>query len=246
MDSIIDFLKQWDLLGFVFAGLISLIITLIYNAIKSLVCMKRKPYNISKKLVSTTVYDNREEGDFSITVKYRGEYYNSPLTLLRIRLLNDGQNDFFFSQRCSRPICISIPDIGIVDYYTEADSDIQPVLKCENGKYLLSWSLLKVDESIDLIFVAKTSKLSMSDIDFDIRADGLNRIKSPEYRVWPQLWPILLASLLMGVCFAIFAPSKPTFLPFMSERTFWLIMLAGVDLLFIILVLIQRIQWLKE
>ena len=207
--------------------------------------MKRKPYNISKKLVSTTVYDNREEGDFSITVKYRGEYFNSPLTLLRIRLLNDGQNDFFFSQRCSRPICISIPDIGIVDYYTEADSDIQPVLKCENGKYRLSWSLLKVDESIDIVFVAKTSKISMSDIDFDIRADGINRIKSPEYRVWPQLWPILIASALMGLLILLI-PSKSMIFPFMSERLFCFIVVIGADLLFIILTLIRRIQWLKE
>ena len=47
MKSFIDFLQQWDLLGFTIAAIISLLIGLLFKGIKNLISMKRKPYNIS-------------------------------------------------------------------------------------------------------------------------------------------------------------------------------------------------------
>ena len=86
MESIKTFLEQWDLLGFVIAAVISLLIGLVFKGVKNLVTMKRKPYNISRQTINRTIYDNRNEGDFSITVSYKGKVYEDPLTLLRIRL----------------------------------------------------------------------------------------------------------------------------------------------------------------
>ena len=201
MESIKTFLEQWDLLGFVIAAVISLLMGLVFKGVKNLVTMKRKPYNISRQTINRTIYDNRNEGDFSITVSYKGKVYEDPLTLLRIRLLNDGENDINFIRQCVKPLSI------------------------------------EVDENIET--TAENVKMT-------VRAEGIEKIKSPEYRVWPQLWPMLLAISIFSVLMWFTMPAEVTFIPVIPQNMFW----TGLFLLMIpaytILVLVKRIKWEKE
>lgn len=249
MKSIKIFLEQWDLLGFVVAAVISLLIGLVFKGIKNLVTMKRKPYNISRQTINRTIYDNRNEGDFSIIVSYRGKAYEESLTLLRIRLLNDGKNDINYIRQCAKPLSIEIDEtIETIDVVLEPSNDDMEcfVSFAGDNKYDLTWSLLKKDEFVDLVFVAKGKDLVAENVKITIRAEGIEKIKSPEYRVWPQLWPMLLAISIFSVLMWFTMPAEVTFIPVIPQNMFW----TGLFLLmipaYIILVLVKRIKWEKE
>ena len=247
MESIKAFLERWDLLGFVIAAIISLLIGLLYKAIKNLVSMKRKPYNLSRQTISRTVYDNRKDGDFSITVSYRGSVFDEPLTMLRIRLLNDGENDISNIQKCAKPLLVEI-DADIVDAFLEPATDgiEAKLVKVDDGKYNLTWTLLKRDEYIDIALVAKGKDFNNEHIKTSIRAEGIDKIKSPEYRVWPQLWPVIVAGAVMIAGSWFLMPSRITFIPQIPENVFWTGFSVLLVLLYIILILVNRIRWQKE
>lgn len=79
-----------------------------------------------------------------------------------------------------------------------------------------------------------------------IRAEGISKIKSPEYHVWPQLWPVLTA-ILLGVLLMWFTvPKEITFIPYIPQNIFWAGLFALLIPIYIIMVLIKRIQWQKE
>lgn len=249
MESIKIFLEQWDLLGFVIAAVISLLIGLVYKGIKNLIIMKRKPFNISRQIINRTIYDNRNDGDFSITVSYKGKVYEDPLTLLRIRLLNDGEKDINYIRQCAKPLSIEFTkDIEVIDFFLEPSNDDMESFISYIGynKYDLTWSLLKKDEYIDLVIVAKGKEVVAENVNMTVRAEGIEKIKSPEYRVWPQLWPTLLATSIFSVLMWFLMPAKITFIPMIPENVFW----TGFFLLMIpaytILVLVKRIRWEKE
>lgn len=96
MNSIIEFLKHWDILGFVIAGFISGIIALIINGLKSLFLMKKERYCVSKRLVSSTIYQGSEDAGLKIEVSYKGKRVEKPLSVIMIKLKNDGEEDLFF------------------------------------------------------------------------------------------------------------------------------------------------------
>ena len=249
MDSIKEFLQQWDLLGFVIAAVISLLIGLIFKGIKNLISMKRKPYNISRQTINRTVYDNRQDGDFTVTVSYKGTMCEGSVTLLRIRLLNDGENDINYIRQCAKPVSVEIDeavdtiDMAIEPSNKEMESAITFV---SDNKYDLTWSLLKKDEYIDLAIVAKGKDFSAEQVKITVRAEGIEKIKSPEYRVWPQLWPVSLAIIISAVVMWFVMPAEVTFIPVIPQNLFW----SGLYLLllpfYVILVLVKRIRWQKE
>lgn len=248
MESIKSFLENWDILGLTIGAIISLLVGLVYKGIKNFVTMKRRPYNISRQIVSRTVYDNRQEGDFTITVSYKGSVYEETLTMVRMRLLNDGMNDINFITQCSGPLRIEVTDAAIVDFCVEPSvSDIGASLALAGeGKYVLSWKLLKKDEYIDLVAVVKGKDFMVDQIHTSIRAEGISKIKSPEYHVWPQLWPVLLANLLCVVLCWFTMPKEITFIPYIPQNIFWAGLFALLMPIYIIMVLVKRIQWQKE
>lgn len=243
------FLQQWDLLGFVIAGIISLLIGLIFKGIKNLVTMKRKPYNISRQTINRTVYDNRQDGDFSITVSYKDKVCEDSLTLLRIRLLNDGKYDINYIRQCAKPISIEIDEtVETIDVVLEpSNKEMESAITfVAANKYDLTWSLLKKDEFIDMVIVAKGKDFSAEQVKMKVRAEGVEKIKSPEYRVWPQLWPVSLAIIICAVTSWFVMTAEVTFIPVIPQNVFW----SGLFLLllpiYVILVLVKRIKWEKE
>lgn len=248
MEKIVEFLERWDLLGFVIAAVISLLVGLIYKGIKNFVTMKRKAYNISRQTTSRTVYENRKDGDFCIEVSYKGRIYEGPLTLLRLRLLNDGENDINYIRQCAKPITIEVASADIVDVYVEPSSNEigTTFIKEDENTYDLAWTLFKKDEYIDIVFVAKGKDFQPEQVKMKVRAEGIDKIKSPEYRVWPKLWPSSLAIILFALVVWLFMPAEITFIPYIPQNLFW----AGIMILMlplnVIAVLVNRIRWEKE
>lgn len=249
MESIKNFLQQWDLLGFVIAGIVSLLIGLLFKGIKNLVTMKRKPYNISRQTVNRTVYDNWHDGDFSITVSYKDKVCEDSLTLLRIRLMNDGEKDINYIRQCAKPISIEIDEtVETIDVVLEpSNKEMESAITFNSAnKYDLTWSLLKKDEFIDLVIVAKGKDFSAEHVKMTVRAEGIEKIKSPEYRVWPQLWPVSLAIIIAAVVSWFVMPAEVTFIPVIPQNVFWSGLFLLLLPLYVILVLVKRIQWEKE
>lgn len=168
--------------------------------------------------------------------------------MVRMRLLNDGMNDINFITQCSGPRRIEVTETAIIDFCVEpsvSDIGASLVLACE-GQYALSWKLLKKDEYIDLVAVVKGKDFMADQIHTSIRAEGISKIKSPEYHVWPQLWPVLLANLLCVVLCWFTMPKEITFIPYIPQNIFWAGLFALLMPIYIIMVLVKRIQWQKE
>lgn len=247
VNSIIEFLKHWDLLGFVIAGFISVIIALIINGLKSLLIMKRERSCVSKQLISSTVYQGTEDAGLKIEVSYNGTRVEKPLSVIMIKLKNDGEEDLLFSQHFSRPIFVSAMGLDVVEMTVLSELEgINPIIREEsNGKFVLSWDLLKRDESFYLkVFILGVIS-DMSAIKFDVRADGIDKIKTPEYRVSETMKPVLIASVLC-VVLSFFIPKDLSFIELMPMRLFMLVGLVIIDLLIWVASLKRRIQWMKE
>ena len=136
----------------------------------------------------------------------------------------------------------------MIDVYLEpsnAEMDLT-ITATGNNKYDLSWSLLKRDEYIDLVIVAKGKDLAQEQVKMTLRAEGIEKIKSPEYRVWPQLWPILLADAIMVLLCWFFMSKEASIIPLIPERVLWSCLFLLFAPLFTILVLVKRIRWEKE
>lgn len=114
------------------------------------------------------------------------------------------------------------------------------------NKYDLTWSLLKKDEFIDLVIVAKGKDFSAEQVKMTVRAEGIEKIKSPEYRVWPQLWPVSLAIIICAVTSWFVMPAEVTFVPVIPQNVFWSGLFLLLLPLYVILVLVKRIKWEKE
>lgn len=89
------------------------------------------------------------------------------------------------------------------------------------NKYDLTWSLLKKDEYIGLVIVAKGKDFSAEQVKMTVRAEGIEKIKSTEYRVWPQLWPVSLAILISAVFSWFVMSAEVTFIPLIPQNVFW-------------------------
>lgn len=247
MEIIKAFLERWDILGFVVAGFISAVIALLIEGFRSMFNMKRSKYCISKALVSSTVYQQTDKDGLKITISYNNEKVEGSLTFLKIRLRNDGAEDLMYSQRISR-LSVILEDMDVVDLSVESSIDgVNPsVRQVDSCKYDVRWDLMKRDEYFFICVVVRGEVKDMSGVKFIIRADGINQIKTPEYKVSEAMIPVLIAATLLIVPIIIFWPARNMFLDIMPEK--WLYV--GCMILFVlacwIAALKQRIKWLKE
>ena len=247
METIKAFLERWDILGFVVAGFISAVMALLIEGFRSMLNMKRSKYCISKALVSSTVYQQTDKDGLKITISYNNEAVEGALTILKIRLRNDGAEDLMYSQRISR-LSVILEGLDVVDLSVESSIDgVNPsVNQIDPCKYDVKWDLMKRDEYFFICIVVRGEVKDMSGVKFVIRADGINQIKTPEYKVSEAMIPVLIAAALLIIPIIIFWPTRNMFLDIMPEK--WLYV--GCMILFVlacwIAALKQRIKWMKE
>ena len=247
METIKAFLERWDILGFVVAGFISAIIALLVEGFRSMFNMKRRKYCISKALVSSTVYQQTDKDGLKITISYNNEEVDGSLTILKIRLRNDGADDLMYSQRISR-LNVIFENLVVVDVSVESTIDgINPsVSQIDPCKYNVKWDLMKRDEYFFICIVVRGEVKDMSGVKFDIRADGINSIKTPEFKVPEAMIPVWAAILLVIVPIILFWPANDMFLDILPMK--WLLVgsMVIMALMFWIGALKQRIKWMKE
>lgn len=247
METIKAFLDRWDILGFIIAGLIGAVIMLLIDGFKSLFSMKRKKYCISKTLISSTVYQHTDSGGLKITVSYKGQEVEGPLTILNIRLRNDGEEDIMYSQRIGR-LCIMLVDLKEMDVSVNSDIDgVNPCVKiADDGKYDIKWDLLKSGECFYIKIIAKGEINDMASVKFDVRADGIDQIRTPEYRVSEAMIPIWTALALLGIPSILFLPSEAMLLDVLPIKWLYIGSLIFMALIAWIGALKRRIKWMKE
>lgn len=247
METIKDFLVKWDILGFVVAGLIGAIIMLLIEGFKSLFSMKRRKFCISRTLVSSTIYQKTDIDGLRITISYNNEDVDGPLTILRIRLRNDGEEDLMYSQRISR-LYVVLEKMDVIDVSTESEiNGINTTVKeIDKSRYEIKWDLMKKDEFFLIKIVAKGELNDLSGVRFDVRAVGINSIKSPEYKVSEVMIPIWVATVLIIVPIILLWPAKDMFLEIFPMKWFLVGIIIIVTLIVWIGALRRRIEWLKE
>lgn len=247
MDSIIAFLDKWNIDDYVIAGVIGAVITLLLNIVISFFRNKRKKYCISKRLVLSSVYQQTDEDGLKIKVLYNDKEVDGPISIIKLCIKNDGQKDIVYSKRISKLLlCFIDVDVLGISVISEI-VDVKPVVNPINdGRYELKWDLLKRDECIIIKVVAKGNEFNLSNVKFEIRADGISEIKTPEYKVNEVMRPILLGDIAIIVPMLLFYPSSDSFIGIMPMKVFMLIILAVMTIILWITALLKRIKWLKE
>lgn len=247
MESIKDFWGGWNLLEFVIAGLIGAVIAKLFELFISFFRMKRKKYCISKCLISSSVYRNTDEDGLKITVTYNNKVVGEPLTVIYIRMRNDGSEDLMYSQRVNLlQMCLEGLSVLDVSVFSKTEGVNPSVIPVEDGKYELKWDLLKCDESFVIKVVLMGEMKDISAVKFDIRAEGINQIKSPEYRVRDVMLPVLVGGAIAIIPFMVFMPEPESNGDFVPLKPLLLICWAFMVLIVWIVALSKRIKWLKE
>ena len=94
--------------------------------------------------------------------------------------------------------------------------------------------------------VVKGEVTDITAVKFEIRADGIGQIKTPEFRVRYVMMPVLVASAIVAIPIALFLPEEESFVGIMPMKVFMLIWLAFMVLIAWVLALMKRVRWLKE
>lgn len=247
MDSVITFLDKWNIDDYVIAGVKGVVITFLLNMVISFFRNKRKKYCISKRFVSSSVYQQTDEDGLKIKVLYNDMEIEGPISVIKLCIKNDGLEDIVYSERI-RKLSLSFHNVDVLGISVVSEiADVKPVANIiNNGRYEIKWDLLKCDESITIMVVAKGNEFDLSNAKFEIRADGINEIKSPEYKVNEVMRPILITDLIIIIPIFLFYPSSESFIGIMPMKVFLLIILAVLTIILWVTALLKRIKWLKE
>lgn len=139
-------------------------------------------------------------------------------------------------------------ELDLIDVSVETDvNGVNPAITAlADGMYDIKWDLLKSDEYFYIKVVVKGEVSDMSGIRFEIRADGINHIKTPEYKVSEAMLPVWSAVALIIIPVILFWPSREMFLDILPMK--WLLVGSMIifALAFWIGALKQRIRWMKE
>lgn len=182
-----------------------------------------------------------------IKVLYKDKEVDRPISIIKLCIKNDGQEDIVYSKRISKLLlCFIDVDVLGISVISEI-ADVKPVVNPINDRrYEIKWDLLKRDECIIIKVVAKGNEFNLSNVKFEIRADGINEIKTPEYKVNEVMRSILLGDIAIIVAMLLFYPSSDSFIGIMPMKVFMLIILAVMTIILWITALLKRIKWLKE
>lgn len=165
--------------------LLPLLVTIIGSIIFSLLSRIKKEFKITCEQLSLRQYKEKESDDVKITLSYKNEKVGDSLSVMTVRLANNGKKDITFNQVFEDKIQIKLKNAEILDVQIEKQSDKVAafVEKSDSLGWLLSWSILKKKETIDLKVVSVFNKafgegnVEASDLEFVFRGNNLNRIE---------------------------------------------------------------------
>lgn len=248
MKDLYDFLRQYDWLGFIITGLVGAFLSFLFSKLNSLFVIKRKKRCISKCLISSDIYRNLEKDGFKITVSYKDIIFEKPVSVLKIRLRNDGEEDILFSNCFSRNVYLRLDNHNIVEVTVSSDSEgINPKAEYINdNRWDLSWDLLKKDECFYVTIIVADEVKDLSGVNFDIRAEGISQIKTPEIRVKEAMLPMLKAAVILAIPIVVLVPNVESPFADISLKLFLLLILAFCVIFFWIIALYERIKWLND
>ena len=194
------------------------------------------------------VYHNLDKDGLKITVSYKGKIIDQSVSVMKIRLRNDGEEDLFFTHCFSRAIYFRMSNYDIIEVKVSSEFDgVNPKVKLGDiGRYDLSWDLLKKDEYFYVIIVVADEVEDISAVNFDVRAEGISEIKTPEFRAREFLLPVFILSIVLAILVLIFVPNEDTIIAHFSNKLLFILVIAFSFIFLWVLALYSRIRWLKE
>ena len=176
----------------------------------------KKETSISCEPLSIRQYKEKESNDVSISLSYKNEKVGDSLIVSTIKLTNTGKKDITFNQVFEDSIEIVLKNAKIIDVIVEKQSDkvsAKVEKKGNEGKWFLSWGILKKEEEVVLRIVAVYQKdedlpgiSSLSkDLSFVFRGNNIDKIEftSPSFIRSLRLSLIVLSILLAFAAFLI-------------------------------------------
>ena len=151
-------------------------------------------------------YKEKESDDVKISLSYKNEQVGNSLSVMTVRLANNGKKDIAFNQVFEDKIQIKLKNAEILDIQIEKQSDkvSASVEKSDSLGWLLSWGILKKKEIIVLKIVSVYPKeveeenVNLRDLMFVFRGNNLNEIEpinSQKDRSF--IWAVIIACLIL-------------------------------------------------
>ncbi len=167
--------------------LIPLVVTLVGSIIYGYFSRRKKDYKITCEQLSLRQYKEKESENVKISLSYKNEEVGDALSVLIVRLKNDGKKDISFKQIFEDKIQLKLKNAEIIDVQVENQSEnVSAVVeKSEQQGWLLSWGILKKNERIVLKIVSISSKdendikseADGKELEFVFRGNNLNSIE---------------------------------------------------------------------
>ena len=167
------------------AILLPLGVTLLGALIVWLISRRKRDYKITCEQLSSRQYKEKESNDVKISLSYKNERVGDSLSVLTVRLANNGNKDVAFNQMFEGKIQIILKKARILDVQIEKQSDkVGAVIDhSEGGDWLLSWAILKRKEIIVLKVVSvlnpeeSVENVTVGDLEFVFRGNNINEIE---------------------------------------------------------------------
>lgn len=186
--------------------LIPLGVTILGSIIYGLIGRRKKDYKITCEQLSLRQYKEKESDNVKISISYKNEKVGDTLSVMIVRLTNNGKKDVAFKQVFEDKIQIILKKTDILDVQIEKQSDkvAATVEKSDSLGWLLSWGILKKKEMIVLKIVSVVNndkgevEVDASDLEFVFRGTNLNRIEtvsSQQERAF--LWTMVIVCVLL-------------------------------------------------
>lgn len=145
---------------------------------------RKKDYKITCEQLSSRQYKEKESDNVKISLTYKNEQVGDSLSVMTVRLANNGKKDIAFSQVFEDKIQVSFDGAKIIDIQIEKESEkvAAVVEKSDLKGWLLSWGILKRKEFIILRVISILTGEGIDDnadvtnLKFDFRGNNLSEI----------------------------------------------------------------------
>ena len=212
MRELFEIFSDIDWTTIIIGAVIGAFIPVVIKFVVSLFKSHKEKYHISPVCKESNTYKSMTNGDVSICIHYKDEIYDGSLSVMEIGLINDGLNDISFANHFDKPILLRSSDYQIIDVQNISDPKIKSSLSLnEENRVLISWELLKQNESVLIRLVGKPKEVEgnlkkksnsfYDSLSFSVRSDCVDYI-APRRISFARcaVLSFLIIAIIGGIC----------------------------------------------
>src|SRR5574344_626718 len=126
--------------------IVGIVGSVILSYILSLCHERRKRNNlkhITLKYIDSEYYGIKGKGDVKMILNYKGTTIETPIVVLKLRIINDGNFDIKYNSVFTTPLTFHFPGFNLLSVNAKDDSEVFPSVEIKKNDVLVRWDILK-------------------------------------------------------------------------------------------------------